>query len=117
MAAIADEMEAVVARTLDVARLSALNKDFHETILEAARNRTLRQSAERLMALGFLVHTYTRFTGVDIARSLTDHRNVLAAIASRDPSWANAAMRSHILGASNVLRARLAEDEDGDEDG
>lgn len=114
LARIADAMEEIAGLDRDVGRLSALNKEFHQTILDAAGNPTLRQSAERLMALGFLVHTYTRFTNRDIARSLTDHRNVLAAIESRDPSWANAAMRSHILGASNVLRARLSEDEAGD---
>jgi len=115
LARIAGAMEEIAERGSDIGRLSALNKTFHDTILDAAGNETLRRSAERLMALGFLVHTYTRFSERDLARSLTDHRNILAAVDSRDPSWANAAMRSHILGASTVLRARLAEDETEDE--
>lgn len=92
----------------DIGRLSALNKAFHATILDAAGNPTLKQSAERLMALGFLVHTYTRFAPSDIERSLRDHRTILAAIETGDAPWANAAMRNHILGASNTLRTRVA---------
>ncbi len=105
---LADAMEAEVARGLDVGRLSALNRDFHTVILAASGNPTLSQSAERLMALGFLTHTYSNFSDEDVHRSLADHRSLIVAIESGDERWAAAAMRSHILGASNTLRTRLA---------
>ncbi|WP_420393219.1 GntR family transcriptional regulator [Acuticoccus sp.] len=107
---IAGAMEAEFAVGFDVSRLSKLNQDFHARILDAAGNPTLKRSSELLMALGFLVHTYANFDGDDVRRSLNDHRNLTAAIASRDAEWARAVMRSHILGASNVLRSRIQQE-------
>lgn len=87
-----------------VERLSVLNKAFHQRILEAAGNVTLTDSAERLMDIGFLTNTYLRFSAVEIVRSLSEHRNLVAALTSRDADWAEAVMRAHILGARNALQ-------------
>ncbi len=86
-----------------VERLSVLNKAFHQRILEAAGNATLTDSAGRLMDIGFLTNTYLRFSAVEISRSLSEHRNLVAALTSRDADWAEAVMRAHILGARNAL--------------
>lgn len=86
-----------------VEELSSLNKAFHVAILDAARNATLRESAERLMDIGFLINTYANFDESEIARSFSDHRKLLMAIESRDGAWSEAVMRAHILGARNSL--------------
>lgn len=108
LAGIADAMDREHGEGADVSRLSALNLSFHATILAASGNPILVQSAERLMALGFLTHTYAKFAPPDVARSLADHRNLLAALESRDEAWAAALMRAHVLGASHTLRSRGA---------
>lgn len=88
-----------------VERLSVLNKAFHQRILEACGNATLRESAERLMDIGFLINTYLRFSPADIARSLSEHRNLVSALSSRDSDWAEALMRAHVLSTRNALQA------------
>ena len=89
----------------DVERVSALNQAFHRRILAASRNATLAESAARLMNIGFLINTYARFSRQEFERSLFEHRQLIAALVSRDPAWAEAVMRAHILGARNSLAA------------
>ncbi|MCB8840385.1 GntR family transcriptional regulator [Aurantimonas sp. VKM B-3413] len=84
-------------------QLSILNRDFHQAILSASRNSTLADSAIRLMEIGFLINSYANFGPEEIERSLSDHRRLLVAIETRDAAWAEAIMRSHILGARNSL--------------
>ncbi|WAP68205.1 GntR family transcriptional regulator [Jiella pelagia] len=108
--AIQSEMEAATtgpwqAEEEVVERISALNQAFHQKILEASRNATLADSAARLMNIGFLINTYARFSHPEIERSLFEHRQLIAALTSRDPAWAEAVMRAHILGARNSLAA------------
>ncbi|MCQ0986970.1 GntR family transcriptional regulator [Jiella marina] len=102
-----DELDALAAREEKtepvIEKLSMLNRDFHHAILAAGRNTTLTDSAVRLMEIGFLINTYARFGCDEIERSLSDHRKLLAAIETRDGAWAEAIMRSHILGARNSL--------------
>ncbi|ORE93502.1 GntR family transcriptional regulator [Acuticoccus yangtzensis] len=83
--------------------LSSLNLGFHQAILDAAGNPTLKDSANRLMDIGFLINTYASFDASEIDRSVSDHRKLLTAIRSRDGAWAEALMRAHILGARNSL--------------
>ena len=106
--AIQSEMEAATAGSWQaedevVEKVSALNQAFHQKILEASRNATLADSAARLMNIGFLINTYARFSRPEIERSLFEHRQLIAALTSRDPAWAEAVMRAHILGARNSL--------------
>ena len=112
------EMEARFENGLNAAGgeiegLSLLNKEFHQRILEAAGNATLAESAIRLMDIGFLINTYISFSPEEIARSLGEHRNLLAAITSQDAGWAEAVMRSHILGAKNSLTKQKASGRSG----
>ena len=108
--AIQSEMEAATAGSWQaedevVEKVSTLNQAFHQKILEASRNATLADSAARLMNIGFLINTYARFSRPEIERSLFEHRQLIAALTSRDPAWAEAVMRAHILGARNSLAA------------
>ncbi|ORE98907.1 GntR family transcriptional regulator [Aurantimonas sp. 22II-16-19i] len=108
--AIQGEMEAATAGYWQaedevVEKVSTLNQAFHQKILEASRNATLADSAARLMNIGFLINTYARFSRPEIERSLFEHRQLIAALTSRDPAWAEAVMRAHILGARNSLAA------------
>ncbi|MEN3794277.1 GntR family transcriptional regulator [Fulvimarina sp. MAC3] len=88
--------------------LSSLNKAFHQRVLVAAQNATLADSAARLMDIGFLINTYINLSSEEIARAMSDHRNLIDAIASRDAEWAKAIMRGHIHGAKNALTKNQA---------
>ncbi|HEY9056287.1 MAG TPA: GntR family transcriptional regulator [Aurantimonas sp.] len=103
LGAICDEMEARSAEDRGVEILSTLNKQLHHRILEISGNQTLRDTADRLMDIGFLIHSYTKFQPRDLGRSFADHRDLVSAIASRDAEWAASVMRAHILAARNTL--------------
>ncbi|MCO6403972.1 FCD domain-containing protein [Aurantimonas endophytica] len=103
-----DEMDRVAGNG-DVEGLSTLNRDFHTVILEASGNRTLAGSTTRLMEIGFLVHTYGNLGRQDVARSFTEHRNLIEAIGSRDVEWATTIMRGHLLGTRNALTQIMSE--------
>lgn len=104
---ICDEMEARAQEADSVEILSDLNQQLHHLILEISGNRTLQDTAERLMGIGFLIHTYSNFEPRDLGRSLADHRDLVSAIASRDAEWAGSVMRAHILAARNTLSGMM----------
>jgi DNA-binding GntR family transcriptional regulator len=103
-----DKMDRIAGNG-DVEGLSTLNRDFHTVILEASGNRTLAGSTNRLMEIGFLVHTYGNLGRQDVARSFAEHRNLIEAIGSRDVEWATAIMRGHLLGTRNALTQIMSE--------
>ncbi|HEU03121.1 MAG TPA: FCD domain-containing protein, partial [Aurantimonas coralicida] len=85
----------------------------HHLILDISGNQTLRDTADRLMDIGFLIHTYTKFQPRDLGRSFADHRDLVSAIASRDAEWAASVMRAHILAARNTLLQTMTDLRDG----
>ncbi len=104
---IADEMEAIAAKDGDVPALSQLNQELHHLILRASRNHTLEESAIRLMDIGFVINTYTKFRRTDMNRTLADHRALIEAIEAKDSVWAASVMRAHIATTRNALRTKL----------
>ena len=113
LAAICDEMEARAGEENAVEILSDLNKRLHHRILDISGNQTLHDTADRLMDIGFLIHTYTKFQPRDLGRSFADHRDLVSAIASRDAEWAASVMRAHILAARNTLLQTMTDLRDG----
>lgn len=112
LAAICDEMEARAGDRDAVEILSTLNKQLHHRILDISGNQTLRDTADRLMDIGFLIHSYTKFQPRDLGRSLADHRDLVSAIASRDAEWATSVMGAHILAARNTLLETMTDSRD-----
>ncbi|WP_108661592.1 GntR family transcriptional regulator [Acuticoccus kandeliae] len=104
LARICDEMEAA-ARGDGVMRLSELNLALHHGILAASGHRRLEALAANLIEVGFLVRSYGTFSAEDIARSLSDHRQLIEAFRLGDARWAEATMRSHVLAAARIMSA------------
>lgn len=93
-----------------------LNRQFHATLLDAAKNRFLSRSMlslrKALMILGPTMLT-------DAARAeaaVAEHRRLIEALAARDGAAAEMAMRAHIEAAQRLrirlLRARGRDGED-----
>ncbi|MCF3932085.1 GntR family transcriptional regulator [Acuticoccus sp. M5D2P5] len=104
---IADEMEAIAEKSGQVPALSQLNQELHHLILRASRNRTLEESALRLIDIGFVINTYTNFRRTDMARTLADHRALIQAIEAQDEIWASSVMRAHIATTRNALKSTM----------
>jgi GntR family transcriptional repressor for pyruvate dehydrogenase complex len=79
------------------------DSDFHYTIALAARNSVVRRMVDLLMDLLRASRSRNMQIPGRLARSLAGHRRVLAAIRSRDPRAARAAMLRHIREIERIL--------------
>lgn len=77
-------------------RLHPLNDQFHSLILAASGNARLETIAKQVISVPLVLRTFTRYAPEEIARSLSHHRELVAAFEARDPVWAESVMRSHV---------------------
>lgn len=103
LSGLCDEMEAVARAPSRLPAMSELNRRFHLELLRIAGNRRLAEIAGNLMDLGFLVRSFAQFSEADVARSLSHHRDIVAALRAGNGRWAEAIMRAHILTASDIF--------------
>ena len=95
---------------IDFDRLKGLDAAFHLRIVEAAKNRFLRQTLgvlQEMLASG--METTLKIPGrVPVAGA--DHRRIFEAIVARDADAARAAVRDHIMGARDAAMNRIKEE-------
>lgn len=95
MSAIVEESEEATTKR-DVERLMLLDREFHETLARAARNKvladTLRNLHERSLRFWFI----SLRDPDHHRRVLTQHRAIVEALQSRKPETAEHVMREHI---------------------
>ncbi len=78
--------------------------DFHDAVIAATGNRALGRMTEPIhRALATARRPLAR-PGLRLARSIPEHRRILAAIASGDPAEARRAMRDHLLTVEGYLQ-------------
>jgi DNA-binding GntR family transcriptional regulator len=83
--------------------IAGLNDAFHSAVVTASGNSLLPQLAQSLVHIPVVVRTFRRYSPGRLRQSMRQHREVLDALTSRDPAWAEAIMRAHILSARPVL--------------
>ena len=87
----------------DVEQVTTLDTKFHSLLLEASKSRPLKQ------ALGCFNHHVQQARNISLrspgrlATSLNEHKNILEAIASRNPRAAEEAMNKHVANVSLLL--------------
>ena len=108
--AIVEELEAL-ERQGDAAaylQMADRNAELHEQLVRIARHET----AARLLA--FLHSQIVRFQYAQVAQpgraahSVAEHRELIEAVARRDPQAAEAAMQAHMTHAADALRTAIA---------
>ena len=93
-------LHAEIAAAAEEPALSArLNRDFHATLLGAARNRYLARAMDGLQRNLMILGPSTLAAPERSAEAIGEHAQVLAALEARDGPAAEAAMRRHIEGA------------------
>ncbi|WP_425090808.1 GntR family transcriptional regulator [Tropicimonas sp. S265A] len=94
----------------DMERLYRLNRQFHDALLNAARNRYLSKSLEGLKKTLLILGPSTMEEGERASLAVAEHADMIDALRARDGAGAEAAMRRHIDAAHQVrlrqLRAR-----------
>lgn len=83
-----------------------LNRQFHQALQQAARNRFLGRSMAAIQKTLLILGPTTLTHPARAAEVVTEHAAILTAIAGRDGPRAEAAMRTHIEAA---LKMRLRE--------
>lgn len=100
--AISDEMALVPAQA---PRLYALNRQFHRTLLDAARNRFLLDAVAGLEKTLLILGPTTMEDPGRAMKAQAEHEAILVALHARDADRAEALMRAHI-NAAHAMRLR-----------
>lgn len=108
-----DQMDAATARRSTPERLNIVataNNQFHKLIVEASGNRRLLTLISSIIEMPLVLGTFGRYGDQDLLRSMSHHREMIAAFEVRDGEWARSVMQCHVLAARHVLArsSRLA---------
>jgi len=107
---ISDEMGVLQA---DPARMYLLNRQFHRTLLDAARNRFLLDAVAGLEKTLLILGPTTMEDATRAAGAQAEHEAVLAALQARDGDRAESLMRAHISAAHGMRLRQFRADESG----
>lgn len=102
--ALSDAMaDAATRQPPDLDLITELNAQFHGMIMEASGNSRLLAILESLVQTPFVWRTFSHYTPDELQRSLAQHRELVSALRTGDPLWAEAAMRSHLRSAWSTI--------------
>ncbi|SLN35499.1 putative HTH-type transcriptional regulator YdfH [Falsiruegeria litorea R37] len=105
-----DALNADMATCSDLNQAYHLNRQFHLTLLDAAKNRFLLKSMAGLQRTLLILGPIILSDPTRAAASVEEHEAILRALRARDADAAEAAMRAHIE-AGHRKRLRLLRDE------
>lgn len=88
------------------------NGALHRAVVEAADSPRLSSLLASVSSTPLVTLAFHHYTDDDLARSRAGHRDIVLGLEHRDPALAEAAMRSHILGARHAA-ARSATEHSG----
>jgi DNA-binding GntR family transcriptional regulator len=110
LARLADEMdEAVYQPRLDIQRITDINNQFHDTILEGSGNQRLRMLVNSIVQVPTVRRTFAQYTSEDLRRSALHHRELVESLRSGDAVWAESVMRAHMRLGWIATQRRLLE--------
>jgi DNA-binding GntR family transcriptional regulator len=98
-----------------VERISEANVRFHAALWEMSGQARTRSILSNLAVPPMILRNFRNFDAPGLARSLAQHREIIAAIAARDAGWAGAVMRAHVQAGRAVFLAATARLEAGAE--
>ncbi|SMX42457.1 GntR family transcriptional regulator [Actibacterium lipolyticum] len=112
-----EEINAELATaTNDANRAYELNRQFHRTLLDAAKNRFLVKSTNALQKTLLILGTSTLAEVSRAEEAVAEHATILKALRARDGAAAEAAMRQH-MESSHRVRLRQLRTRPDDETG
>jgi len=106
-----DEMASInadmAAATGDIDRLYEANRQFHDILRNAARNRFLLRAVEAVQKTLLILGPSTMEEGPRAAAAVAEHARLIDALRARDGDAAETAMRSHIEAAHRARQKQL----------
>ncbi|HEX3629325.1 MAG TPA: GntR family transcriptional regulator [Candidatus Dormibacteraeota bacterium] len=91
----------------DVHNLIRLDQRIHRQVYQATRNTFLQAMLEESFNLSLRIWFLGLDRGVRIKEAVEEHRQLLAALVSRDGDRAAAVMRQHVMGFEQAIRKVL----------
>jgi len=101
--AVADAARPAAGGEPDLEAVYALNRQFHDLVLQLAGSASLASVVGSLVHSTILMRTYQAFDDDAMHRSVEHHLELVAAVRARDPDWAECVMRSHLYSARAAL--------------
>jgi DNA-binding GntR family transcriptional regulator len=92
-----------VTRNPDMRQITDSNNRLHRMILDAGKNQRLASMLVAVVHIPLVKQTFAKYTRESLERSAMQHFDLVSAIESADPLWAEAAMRAHIHAAKKVI--------------
>jgi DNA-binding GntR family transcriptional regulator len=97
------------------ATVNALNRQFHQTLLDAAKNRFLVRAMGSWSRTLLILGETTLADPRRASEAISEHDRILAALKDRDTETAEREMRAHVKAAHRMrLRALRARDREAD---
>lgn len=93
-----------------------INRIFHATLLDAAKNRFLARSMLSLQKALLILGPSQLLDGQRADEAVSEHRDIMAALQARDGAAAEAQMRAHIEAAQRMRIRALRERDRGHDD-
>lgn len=88
----------------DIPAFLASNRDFHWLIVEAAQSPRLAVTLATLVEQPVVRRTAMHYGRDQLARSASEHRELILAFEAHDADWAHAVMTGHIRRAFHAFR-------------
>ncbi|MGY6549965.1 MAG: GntR family transcriptional regulator [Roseinatronobacter sp.] len=99
------------------AEIVRLNRQFHATLINAAKNRYLQRAIGAMGRTLLILGQSTLLDPARCASAAQEHETLLAALRIRDGAAAEAAMRAHIEAAHRIRLRQLRDADDGEPEG
>lgn len=94
-------------RTALIRRVTEINKEFHNLIHIAARNRRLEPVLRSVIEVPLMFTSFYWYTNRELKEAANDHQAILDALEAREPERAEELMKRHISRGLNTLRREL----------
>lgn len=85
-------------------RIDKLNSQFHLQLQNFSGNRRLSKLLPVLIEAPMVLRTFSTYEPEELLRSASHHLEIVTALEVRNPEWAAAVMRAHILAGHRVTR-------------
>lgn len=107
---LATDMEDIVATHPPSFRLAVVeaNRAFHDAIIDAAESPRLKLLLAHVTDVPLMRSTFETYSDEDLARSMSHHRELIAAFRARDGARARTVMQSHVHAAYRTFMQRKA---------
>lgn len=88
---------------VDIERITQLNSEFHTIIIQSTNSLRLSSTLKGIVEIPLVRRTFSRYTKIQLKRSVAHHAELIAAFEKKDGSWAASVMRCHIRSASYII--------------